>query len=91
MTEEEKALGLAKLEEDLQATSKPKDDLASRFTHHPPKDDGQLERYRLIRNEGLRLAVTINASCLDSREKSLALTKCEEAVFWANAAIARHG
>jgi len=25
----------------------------------------------------------------DSRERSLALTKIEEAVFWANAAIAR--
>jgi hypothetical protein len=59
------------------------------FVHHPPKD-GQVERYTAIRENARNLAHMINEECPDSREKSLALTKLEEAVMWANAAIARH-
>lgn len=36
------------------------------------------------------LAYVINATCPDGREKSLAMTKLEEAAMWANAAIARN-
>jgi len=36
------------------------------------------------------LAAYINENCPDSREKSLAFTKLEEAVMWANASIARN-
>lgn len=36
------------------------------------------------------LASWINERVPDSREKSLAITKLEEAMFWANAAIARN-
>lgn len=39
---------------------------------------------------GKFLAVEIEENCPDSREKSLALTKVEEAVMWANASIARN-
>lgn len=35
-------------------------------------------------------AAYINEHCPDSREKSVALTKIEEAAMWANAAIARN-
>jgi hypothetical protein len=35
------------------------------------------------------LAATIDTSLQDSREKSLALTKIEEAVMWANAAATK--
>lgn len=35
-------------------------------------------------------ALTIQANCPESREKSLAITKLEECVMWANAAIARN-
>lgn len=35
-------------------------------------------------------AVWLLGICPDSRELSTALTKLEEAVFWANAAIARN-
>jgi hypothetical protein len=65
------------------------DDLENRFTYHPPKGD-QPGRYLTIREDGGRLAGVIDSLCPDSREKSLALTKLEEAVMWANAAIARH-
>lgn len=59
------------------------------FTYHPPKD-GQPERYTALRNQAKALAMAIDAECPNSREKSLALTKLEETVMWANAAIARN-
>lgn len=59
------------------------------FTYHPPKA-GQPEKYGAIRDEARELALYIDNLCLDSREKSLALTKLEETVMWANAAIARN-
>lgn len=59
------------------------------FTYHPPFGD-QPERYVAIRDEAKMLAVNILRMCPDSRERSLALTKLEEAVMWANAAIARN-
>lgn len=65
------------------------EDLLNRFTYHPPKD-GQPERYQSIRDAGLKLALLINANTPPSREQSLALTHIEDAVMWANAAIARH-
>jgi hypothetical protein len=65
-------------------------DLENRFTYHPPKDDGQTNRYNGLRAHGLNLAKAINDWAPDSREKSLAITKLEEAIMWANAAIARN-
>ena len=60
------------------------------FTYHPPKP-GQPETYEEIRAAAKKLALLINDTAPDSREKSLAMTKLEEAVFWTNAAIARTG
>lgn len=65
------------------------DDLNNRFTYHAPKP-GQPEVYQRLRDEAKTLAESINEACPESREKSLAVTKLEEAVFWANAAIARN-
>lgn len=59
------------------------------FKYHSPKDD-QPERYELIRKIAKELAITINENTPHSREQSLAFTKLEEAVMWANAAIARN-
>jgi len=36
------------------------------------------------------LAFDIEHFCPDSREKSVAITKLEESIMWANAAIARN-
>lgn len=66
------------------------DDLINRFTYHPPKP-GQPETYERIRNLGYTYAKALTQLCPPSRELSLAVTRIEEAVFWANAAIARHG
>ena len=64
-------------------------DIENRFTYHPPKKD-QAERYETMRGQARELALHIYAEAPDSREKWLALTKLEEAVMWANAAIARN-
>ena len=63
--------------------------LKPRFTYHAPKE-GQPEKYGKIRDEAYKLALLIDFNCPESREKSLAITKLEETVMWANASIARH-
>lgn len=62
--------------------------LSKRFTYHPPKDQHPA-RYDKIRKEALDFARLLNMLCPDSREKLLAIMTLEEAVMWANAAIAR--
>ena len=59
------------------------------FTYHPPKY-GQPEKYSIIRKQAMGLAYLIDEIVPDSREKSLAITKLEECVMWANAGIARN-
>lgn len=59
------------------------------FTYHAPFGN-QPERYGRIRDAGGDLACLMMKHAPRSRELSLALTKIEEAVFWANAAIARN-
>ena len=63
--------------------------LDSAFTYHPPKG-GQGEKYVILRDAAKKLAELVILYTPPSREQSLALTKIEEMVFWANAAIARH-
>jgi len=65
------------------------EELKTRFTYHRPFGD-QSQRYEDIRRNAYSLAGFMVSSCPESRELSLALTKLEEAVFWANAAIARN-
>lgn len=70
-------------------------DLERRFTYHPVKtgntmDTDQPTRYSHLRRMGRELARNIVGNTPASREQSLALTKLEEAIFWANAAIARN-
>ena len=65
------------------------EEIANNFTYHAPRE-GQVERYEEIRAKGMLFALEVFGSCPESREKSLAMTKIEEAVMWANAAIARN-
>ena len=58
------------------------------FTHHPPKR-GEVELYEEIRKSAKITALLVLDMCPPSRERSLAMTKLEEAVMWANASIAR--
>lgn len=66
-----------------------KNQIENNFKYHAPKE-GQPEKYESIRQVAKILATTIDKLCPDSREKSLAMTNLEQAVMWANAAIARN-
>lgn len=59
------------------------------FTYHAPKE-GQPAKYQAIREKAKELAYIIDETVPESREKSLAITKLEESVMWANAGIARN-
>jgi len=61
--------------------------LHNSFTYHSPKP-GQNALYEEIRSTALKFAILIHTTCPPSREKSLAITKLEEAVMWANKSIA---
>jgi len=65
-------------------------ELEKRFTYHPPKE-GQPGKYETLRSHAKALAELIDVNCPECREKSLAITKLEETVMWANAGIARNG
>lgn len=65
------------------------DRIESDFTYHAPKE-GQPQRYEALRAAAKQLARMIVDSTPASREQSLALTNLEQAIFWANASIARH-
>lgn len=64
------------------------DELTNRFTYHAPLP-GQPELYEQIRTAGLEFARLLNAYCPSSRELSSAISSVDQAVMWANAAIAR--
>jgi len=63
--------------------------IENRFTYHAPQGD-QSVRYERMRANAKSLATLILELCPDSRERSLAITKLEELIMWANAAIARN-
>ena len=63
-------------------------ELSNRFTFHPAVGT-QPGRYQRIRDKAGELAALISELTPESREQSLAITACEEASMWANAAIAR--
>ena len=58
------------------------------FDYHRPDQDA-MDRHQAIRDICKAAAKQIEELVPDSREKSLALTNLEQAMFWANAAIAR--
>jgi hypothetical protein len=64
-------------------------DIEHRFAFHPATTDEKRDAHTSVRQACRRLADHINAECPDGREKSLALTAIEEAMFWGNAALAR--
>ena len=65
-------------------------ELEKRFSYHEPRNDDVRMRFERIREEFFRLASIIDSLTPDSREQSLAFTALEEAMFWANAVIARN-
>jgi hypothetical protein len=66
-----------------------KTDLNNRFVYHAPKDKAAQTKHERTRAAIFEAACFVDTHCPDGREKSTAITKLEEAMFWANAAIAR--
>lgn len=64
-------------------------DLNRRFAHHPPKTSEVGQLHSSARQVLHGAAVQIATLVPPGREQSTALTKLEEAMFWANAGIAR--
>lgn len=65
--------------------------MADRFKHHPPRGGtGDEDRHESVREAVHRAAEELRYLLPESREASLAVTKLEEAMFWANAALARN-
>lgn len=63
-------------------------DLTNRFSFHPA--DTQ-DKHGEVRATMWRAAEYLSDNLPDCRETSLAVTKLEEAMMWANAAVARNG
>lgn len=63
-------------------------DLINRFEYHPP-DSTRALAHEALRTLHFQLAARVLALTPEGREQSLAITKLEEAMMWANAAIAR--
>lgn len=61
-----------------------------RFKHHPPKGDATIDKHQAARVAADAFFNVINEIASPSREKALAITKVEEAMFWLNADIARN-
>jgi hypothetical protein len=69
--------------------SNSREEIENRFTYHAPKP-GQPELYGTIRSKAKEFALYLHDNISNSRELSVALTKLDEVVFWANASIARN-
>lgn len=65
------------------------EEIDNRFVYHPPTDDKTRETHEFVRTTFRLAAETINNILPEGREKAIAMTKLEEGMFWANAAIAR--
>lgn len=73
----------------MYATDQSYKDMQHRFNHHSPTPV-KAAFHESIRRNALELANRLDEKLPPGREKSTAITKLEEVMFWANAAIARH-
>lgn len=64
--------------------------LANLFAYHPPLTEATKARHEDVRNLLNETAQVLNNWLPASREKSIALTKIQEAMWAANAAVAIH-
>lgn len=67
----------------------PGDTLENRFTYHPANTEERRQTHETVRMIMLQTAKAVDELVPPGRERSLAVTKLEEAMFWANAGIAR--
>lgn len=65
-------------------------DIENRFAFHPATTAEKTNGHSSARQMCWGLADELNVLLPEGREKALAITKLEEVMFWANAAIARN-
>lgn len=58
------------------------------FIHHPPRPD-QIKKYDTVRSRFKEMAEMIKNICPETRERDQSMVNLEQAMFWANASIAR--
>lgn len=65
-------------------------DIKHNTSYHAPRDAHDVSQHENIRLAARSFMEAIAEFAPESREQSLAFTKAEEALMWANAAIARN-
>lgn len=66
-----------------------REEIENRFGYNPPRSTARVKDHEFTRDVLEWVAHKLNNLLPEGREKSLAITKLEEAMFWANAALAR--
>lgn len=64
-------------------------DIEHRFAFHAATTEEKRDAHTSVRQQCRQLADALNEQLPEGREKSLAMTKLEEVMFWGNAALAR--
>jgi len=72
-----------------QLTEEVRADLETRFNYHTPTEEKK-RRHETIRTQLKAAAMIVIENTPRAPEQTLAIRKLEEAMFWANAAIARY-
>ncbi|WP_107091994.1 MULTISPECIES: DUF7681 family protein [unclassified Streptomyces] len=65
------------------------EEIERRFGYHPADTPERVAAHEEVRAACRDLALLFDGRLPKGREKALALTLCEQAMFWANAAVAR--
>lgn len=65
-------------------------DIQDMFAYHPPKDESVAEMHTEVRTICASSAESLFELLPECFERSQAITKMREVMYWANAAVARH-